>query len=259
MEAPVWLCLRLLPSSGPPPHRQARPAVAKQRQGSYPRPAPTERQGGPVAKNSGSFFPPSPRHEAFIGETLSNNRNITLRFSQSVFPIFIYHQTNGDEMPDSNPIFWYQKVSTHLLGRRSAPRPPLICSPTWGSGSSGTESSIQRITRAFVGPHPTHSGPSAFAPWDGSSCPKADPHGGTRDRPSRVVSRPSPKLRGVARSRRNRSFPISRLTLSASGSGRSPRRDQRDAGLFRIGRALLRAEPAEPRSATQRERFRGPV
>jgi hypothetical protein len=130
MEALVWLCLRLLQSSRPPPRSQARPAVAKQRQGSHPRPAPTERQGGPVAKNSGSFFPPSPRHEAFIGETLSNNRNITLRFSQR-FSDFIYHLANGDEMPDSNPIFLESESFDAPPWPRSALRPPLICSPTW--------------------------------------------------------------------------------------------------------------------------------
>jgi hypothetical protein len=50
--------------------------------------------------------------------------------------------------------------------RRPHSRPVGISNSSrrsWGSGSSGTESSIQRITRAFVGPHPTHSSRSLCA------------------------------------------------------------------------------------------------
>jgi hypothetical protein len=60
-NAPVWLCLPQQPSSQPPTHRQARSPMAKRRRGSRSQPAPTERQGGLLAKNSGSFCSPSSR------------------------------------------------------------------------------------------------------------------------------------------------------------------------------------------------------
>ena len=65
-NAPVWLCLRQQLSSQPPTHRQARSPMAKRRQGSQSQPAPAERQGGLLAKNSGSFCSPLPRRDIFL-------------------------------------------------------------------------------------------------------------------------------------------------------------------------------------------------
>ncbi len=137
--------------------------MAKQRQGSYPRPAPTERQGGPVAKNSGSFFPPLPRHEAFIGETLSNNRNITLRFSQSVFPV-IYHQTNGDEMPDSKPIFWKVSTAPPWAASKSSQQRPRSGTPsTAGIPDGAPAAAAARPHRSSAAADPNRAAPSSFS------------------------------------------------------------------------------------------------
>jgi hypothetical protein len=57
-NAPVWLCLRQQLSSQPPTHRRTRSPLAKRRQGSQSQPAPTERQGALLAKNSAAFCSP---------------------------------------------------------------------------------------------------------------------------------------------------------------------------------------------------------
>jgi hypothetical protein len=129
-NAPVWLCLRQQLSSQPPTHRQAGSAMAKRRQGSQSQPAPAERQGGVLAKNSGPFCSPSLRRDTFLRRKAEIIVIFLAIFSGVLLRFEMLYQEMVMRRLNNKLIIFVVEAWMLLLSQPSARLPSPLCSPT---------------------------------------------------------------------------------------------------------------------------------